>query len=128
MTTRLTDSATRRATVAMLRSLGATEVVVRTAVPVSDDQRGLGLQQFEVAEARLANALVRQTNENPLRLEIVVSADEVEAKLGVTDEDASSALRELAGINWGNRLLRVASVEPELFAGTAYLYRIVAEA
>lgn len=128
MTTRLTDSATRRATVAMLRSLGATEIVVRTAVPAGNDQRGLGLQQFEVAEVRLANALVRQTGDKPLKLEIVVAASEVEAKLGIGDEDAAAALRNLAGVTWGDHRLRITGVAPGLFAGCAYLYRIFAEA
>lgn len=128
MTTRLSDSATKRTAVAMLRSLGATEVIVRTAVATGNDPRGLGLQQFEVAEARLANSLVRQIGDKPLRLEIVVAASEVEAKLGVSDEDANEALRNLVGISWGDHLLRVTGVIPELFAGCAYLYRISAEA
>lgn len=128
MTTRLTDSATRRAAVAMLRSLGATEIAVRTALPIGNDQRGLGLQQFEVAEVRLANALVRQTGDKPLKLEIMVAASEVEAKLGVDDEDAAATLRNLAGVSWGDHLLHITGVAPELFAGCAYLYRIFAEA
>ncbi len=128
MTTRLNDSATKRAAVAMLRSLGATEVIVRAAVALGSDRRGLGLQQFEVAEARLANALVKQTNDKPLRLEIIVAASEVEAKLGTSNEDACAALRDLAGICWRDQLLRVTGVSPELFAGCAYLYRISAEA
>ena len=128
MTTRLTDAATRRAAVAMLRSLGATEIIVRTALPIGNDQRGLGLREFEVSETRLSNVLVRKIADSPLKLEIVVAAAEVEAKLGFTDMDASDTLRNLAAINWGEHLLKVTSVAPELFAGCAYLYRILAEA
>ncbi len=128
MTTRLSDSATKRAAFAILRSLGATEIVVRTALPIGNDQRGLGLQQFEVAEARLANVLVKQTGDKPLKLEIVAAASEVEAKLGVSDEDAMETLRDLDGVSWGDHLLHVTGVTPELFAGCAYLYRIFAEA
>ncbi len=127
MTTRLSDRAVQRAAVAMLRSLGATEVVVRTAVATGSDQRGLGLERFEVAEVRLANALVRQTSSSPLKLEIVVPSAEVEDKLGVGKEEACDALHQLVGVSWGDHLLRVVSVLPELVAGRAYLYRISAE-
>jgi len=128
MTTRLTEAATKRAAVAMLRSLGATEIVVRTAAAAAGDQRGLGLREFEVAEARLANCLVKQVSHSPLRLEIVVAAAEVDAKLPAAGADACDALRNLAGIRRGDQLLRVTGVKPELFAGCAYLYRISAEA
>lgn len=127
MTTRICESATKRAAVAMLRSLGATEVVVRTALPTNNDQRGLGLDQYEVTEVRLSGALVRRTSDSPLRIEIVVAATEVKTKLGIVDEDATDTLRSLAGVAWGDRLLRITSVTPEFFGGCAYLYKISAE-
>jgi hypothetical protein len=127
MTTTLSEAATKRAAVAMLRTLGATEIIVRTAVATGNDQRGLGLEKFEVAEARLSPALVKQVGDKPLRFEIVLPASEVKTKLNLDEAAAGDALRQLAGICWGDHLLRVTAVTAELFAGCAYLYKISAE-
>ncbi len=127
MTALISEIAARRAASAMLRALGGAEVVVRTAIPIGDERRGLGLGQYEVGEVRLQNALVKRTADEPTKLEIVVAAAEVETKLGVGNEDAHNALRNLAGVAWGGRLLHVTGVTADLFAGCAYLYRISAE-
>jgi hypothetical protein len=127
MTKTLSEAATKRAAVAMLRTLGATEVVVRTAVAIGNDQRGLGLEQFEVAEARLSPALVKQVSDKPMGFEILLPAAEVQTKLNLEEATACDALRQLEGICWGDRLLRVTGVTAELFAGCAYLYKISAE-
>ena len=54
--------APRRAVKAMLRALGGSEIAIRVAQPMGElDTRGLGLQQYDVSEIRLATAIVRQT-------------------------------------------------------------------
>lgn len=115
--------APRRAVSAMLRTLGGGEVWVRTKAPGGTvDTRGLGLQQYDVAELRLAPALVRENTEG--RWEVLLAANEVEACLGTTINGARGILLQSAALIWKTRLFHIEKVESEHFAGCEYLVRV----
>ena len=127
MTKTLSEAATKRAAVAMLRTLGATEVVVRTAVAIGSDKRASATSNCSRPNPRWSPALVKQVSDKPMRFEILLPAAEVQTKLNLEEATACDALRQLGGICWGDHLLRVTLVTAELFAGCAYLYKISAE-
>lgn len=118
--------APRRAVAAMLRALGGSEIAIRVGQPMGGlDTRGLGLQQYNVCEIKLSPAMVRQTKPSPdTQWEVVVPAAEIETKLGPDPEAVAISLRSGTAMVWNNKVLRIASVACEQFAGREYLYRI----
>lgn len=115
--------APRRAVSAMLRTLGGEEVWLRTTAPAgSVDTRGLGLQQYDVAEVRLTPALVRQSTEE--FWEVLLAANEVEISLGTTTNGARGILLQSSALIWKTRLFHIENVETEQFAGCEYLVRV----
>jgi hypothetical protein len=118
--------APRRAVVAMLRTLGGSEVTLRVVSPMGTlDTRGLGLQQYEISEVRLAPAILRQVRSAPdRRWEVLLPASEIEAKLGPDTDAIACALRVGTPMSWNGREFRIAEVACEQFAGREYLYRI----
>jgi hypothetical protein len=118
--------APRRAAAAMLRALGGSEVAIRVAEPMGElDTRGLGLQQYDVSEIKLGPAIVRQTKPVPdAQWEVVLPATEIEAKLGPDPGTIATVLRIGTTMLWDDKVLRIAAVSCEQFAGREYLYRI----
>jgi hypothetical protein len=116
----------RRAAVAMLRSLGGSEIVLRVSAPMGAvDTRGLGLQQYEIGEVQLTPAIVRQVKGAPSpQWEALLPATEVEAKLGPHADTIAAALHQNAEIVWNEKTLRIRDVSAEVFANCEYLYRI----
>jgi hypothetical protein len=118
--------APRRAAVAMLRSLGGAEITLRVSARMGTlDTRGLGLQQYDIAEVRLSPALVLQTKGAPdPQWEAILPAAEIESKLGPDSDAIAQALRPNAEIVRNGQVLRIRDVSSELFASCEYLYRI----
>ena len=116
----------RRAAAAMLRALGGAEISLRISAPMrAADTRGLGLQQYEIAEVRLSPAIVRQLKAAPNpQWEVLLPASEVEAKLGPDADSIAAALHTNAEMICNRKALRIRSVSAELFANCEYLYRI----
>ncbi len=119
--------APRRATTAMLRTLGGSEIVLRVSAPMGTvDPRSLGLQQYDVSEIRFSPAIVRQIKAAPTsQWELLLPATEVEDKLSPDADVIAAALHQNAEIVWNEKTLRIRGVSTELFANCEYLYRII---
>jgi hypothetical protein len=121
----------QRAAEAMLRSLGATRIMVRVSQPAIDStgsQLGLTCGGFE--DVPLAPVVVRGTamaaNET-VKVEVLISANAAMAaatERGV--EDVATWLLEAHGVLYHNKLLHIDSVIVDHFAGSEYLYHILA--
>jgi xanthine/CO dehydrogenase XdhC/CoxF family maturation factor len=121
----------QRAADAMLRSLGATRITVRVSQPGVDStgsQLGLACGGFE--DVPLSPVVVRSTamaaNET-VRVEVLVSANAAMAAATARGiEDVAPWLLEAHGVLYRNRLLHIDSVIVDHFAGSEYLYHILA--
>ena len=121
----------QRAADAMLRSLGATSITVRVSQPGVDStgsQLGLACGGFE--DVPLSPVVVRSTamaaNET-VRVEVLVSANAAMAAATARGiEDVAPWLLEAHGVLYRNRLLHIDSVIVDHFAGSEYLYHILA--
>jgi xanthine/CO dehydrogenase XdhC/CoxF family maturation factor len=121
----------QRAADAMLRSLGATRITVRVSQPGVDStgsQLGLACGGFE--DVPLSPVVVRSTamaaNET-VRVEVLVSANAAMAAATARGiEDVATWLLEAHGVLYRNRLLHIDSVIVDHFAGSEYLYHILA--
>ena len=121
----------QRAAEAMLRSLGATQVTLRVAEPPVDstsDQLGLICRGFE--DVMLYPVVVRGTamaSNETVKVEVLVSATAAQAAAAAHGiEDAATWLLEAHGLLYRNRLLHIDSVVVDHFAGSEYLYHILA--
>ena len=121
----------QRAAEAMLRSLGATRVTLRIALPAIDglgNQLGMTCVGFE--DVSLYPVVVRETTmfaNETVRLEVLVSATAASAAAttrGVAD--VATWLLEAHGVVYRDKLLHVDSVVVDHFAGSEYLYHILA--
>ncbi len=121
----------QRAAEAMLRSLGATRITVRVAQPATDSiaiQLGLASPQFE--DVTLYPVVVRSTamaaNET-VKVEVLVSATAALAAATARGiDDVATWLLEGHGVLYRNKLLHIDSVVVDHFAGSEYLYHILA--
>lgn len=121
----------QRAAEAMLRSLGATKITVRVLQPDVDStgsQLGLACGGFE--DVPLSPVVVRSTamaaNET-VKVEVLVSANAaVAAATARGVEDVATWLLEAHGVLYRNKLLHIDSVIVDHFAGSEYLYHILA--
>jgi xanthine/CO dehydrogenase XdhC/CoxF family maturation factor len=121
----------QRAAEAMLRSLGATKITVRVSQPDVDStgsQLGLACGGFE--DVPLSPVVVRSTamaaNET-VKVEVLVSANAaVAAATARGVEDVATWLLEAHGVLYRNKLLHIDSVIVDHFAGSEYLYHILA--
>jgi hypothetical protein len=121
----------QRAADAMLRSLGATSITVRVAqAPVNSTGNQLGMASGTFEDIMLFPVVVRSmtiaANET-LRVEVLVSATAALAAAtahGV--EDVTTWLLEAHGVLYRDKLLHVDSVIVDHFAGSEYLYHILA--
>ena len=115
----------------MLRSLGATRITVRVSQPGVDStgsQLGLACGGFE--DVPLSPVVVRSTamaaNET-VKVEVLVSANAaVAAATARGIEDVATWLLEAHGVLYRNKLLHIDSVIVDHFAGSEYLYHILA--
>ena len=115
----------------MLRSLGATRITVRVSQPAAGgtaNELGLGGGGFE--DVTLFPVVVRSTaiaSNETVKVEVLLSAHaaiaEAEAR-GV--EDVATWLLEAHGVLHRNKLLHIDSVIVDHFAGSEYLYHILA--
>jgi hypothetical protein len=121
----------QRAAESMLRSLGATRVTLRVALPAIDstgNQLGMACGGFE--DVSLYPVVVRSTTmfaNETVKVEVLVSASAASAAAtarGVAD--VATWLLEAHGVLYRNRLLHVDSVVVDHFAGSEYLYHILA--
>lgn len=121
----------QRAAEAMLRTLGATQVTVRVALPPIDstkDQLGLECSGFE--DVSLSPVVVRSTaiaaNET-MKVEVLLSATAAIAAAEARGiDDVATWLLEAHGVLYRNKLLHIDSVIVDHFAGSEYLYHILA--
>ncbi len=114
-----------RAAEAMLRALGGQTVTV--LFPIAADANELGLGATAAEEVPFAPVVVRSLppdDAGRARRELLFSATALAAR---TDGISGEALLQSAlGVRHHGRLLRIARVTPEFFAGSPYLYRVVA--
>jgi hypothetical protein len=116
-----------RAAEAMLRALGGAEITLCFPAQPAADQtaRELGLAEATVQEIRLAPVVVRAIASS--KSEFLVSAPALTQVVEQRQAESVPALLDsCVAMVWQGRALRLVSVTPEFFAGTAYLYRIIA--
>ncbi len=120
-----------RAAEAMLRALGGESVSllfpVATGTPDLADE--LGLVAAAVEEVAVAPVVVRALvpDNGHARRELLFAASAIRAQVDARSAATAEALFQSAvGVLHQGRLLRIVSVTPELFAGEAYLYRVLA--
>ena len=121
----------QRAAEAMLRSLGATRITVRVPQPTADstgNQLGMSCGGFE--DVSLFPVVVRSTamaSNETVKVEVLVSANAAVAaatERGI--DDVATWLLEAHGVLYRNKVLHVDSVIVDHFAGSEYLYHILA--
>ena len=121
----------QRAADAMLRSLGATQITVRMAQPMADSTAGeLGLTCGGFEDILLYPVVVRSTamaaNET-VKVEVLISATAALAAATTRGvDDVATWLLEGHGVLYRNRVLHIDSVIVDHFAGSEYLYHILA--
>ena len=125
------EQAAQRAADAMLRSLGATSVTLRVALaPVDSTSNQLGMVSGAFEDVTLFPVVVRSTaiaaNET-VKVEVLVSATAaLTAATAHGIEDVATWLLEAHGLLLHNKLLHIDSVIVDHFAGSEYLYHILA--
>jgi hypothetical protein len=125
--------AVMRAANAMLRALGGKEISLLFALPgMADDPAAqLGLVDPGVEEVRLSPVVTRNlatANTGPRRrVEFLVPASAVTPELSARSGGSGQSFFDMAlGVVYDAALFHIEGVATEYFAGTAYLYRVVA--
>lgn len=115
----------------MLRSLGATRVTLRVAQPPvgsTSDELGIICRGFEDVE--LYPVVVRSTamsSNETVKVEALVSGTAAQAAATAHGiDDVATWLLEAHGLLYRNKLLHIDSVVVDHFAGSEYLYHILA--
>jgi len=129
----IAGTAVLRAADALLRALGGDQIGLVLPLPTetgsNSTQLGLadpGVQQLTISPV-VARTLPAATTGPRVRLEFLISASAVAHAVDAAGAGSAQALFDLAlGIQFQADLLHVDSVSTEYFAGTAYLYRVVA--
>lgn len=122
-----TAPALARAAEALLRALGGETVSL--VFPVVADTNDLGLGAALTEEIAITPVVVRSLTpaDNRARREFLLPAAAVAAQIELRGADSADALFQSAlGVSHQGRLLHIASVTPESFGGSAYLYRVTA--
>jgi len=129
----VSGAAVLRAVDAMLRSLGGDQIsLLFAAVDMPDDAAAqLGLMDPGVAEVRFYPVVARNlptSNSGPRRrLEFLLSGSAVADAAVARNAASPQAMFDSAlGISFDGGLLHIEGVATEYFAGTAYLFRVVA--
>jgi hypothetical protein len=122
-----------RAADALLRALGGDQIALVLPMPTAtgSDSTQLGLVDPGIQQLTISPVVVRMLptpNTGPrVRLEFLISASAVANAVDAEGAESAQALFELAlGIQHQADLFHIESVSTEYFAGTAYLYRVVA--
>jgi hypothetical protein len=122
-----------RAADAMLRSLGGAEIcLLLPLMGVPDDPSAqLGLVDPGVEEVKLSPVVIRNlptANTGPRRrVEFLVPASAIARELSSRNVASGQALLDGAlGVIHDGELFHIEGIATEYFAGTAYLYRVVA--
>jgi hypothetical protein len=122
-----------RAADAMLRALGGAEVsLLLPAVAIAGDTSAqLGLVDPGVEEVKISPVVVRnlptENNGPRRRLELLLPASGVAAEATARNFASGQALLDASlGIIHQGELLHIEGSKTEYFAGTIYLYRVVA--
>ena len=115
----------------MLRKLGATSItlrVTRTAVDSTSSQLGMVSGEFE--DIKLSPGVVRSMSiaaNETVKVEVLLSATAARAAATAHGiEDVAIWLLEAYGVLYRDKLLHVDSVVVDHFAGSEYLYHILA--
>jgi hypothetical protein len=129
----IAGSAVMRAADALLRTLGGDQIGLVLPLPteIGTDSTQLGLTDPGVQQLTIFPVVVRTLpapSAGPrVRLEFLISASAVNDAVEAEGADSAEALFDLAlGIQHQADLFHIESVSTEYFAGTAYLYRVVA--
>jgi hypothetical protein len=122
-----------RAADALLRALGGDQIGLVLPMPTEtgSDSTQLGLVDPGIQQLTISPVVVRTLptpNTGPrVRLEFLISASAVANAVDDEGAESAQALFELAlGIQHQADLFHIESVSTEYFAGTAYLYRVMA--
>lgn len=126
-----------RAAEAMLRALGGSDVCFRVPALSTDASPGdgLGLAAPLTDDVAVAPAVVRALPPNGgvvVRFEVLLAPAALASQLAVRGQSAEEFLAEALGVlhplagGSAAPLLHIESVKAEMFAGEAYLYRVVA--
>lgn len=128
----IAGTAVLRATDALLRALGGDQVALVFPIPTTGGSNAeLGLSDPGVQTLPLSPAVVRTlsapSSGPSRRVEFLLSASAVANAVDAAGADSASVLFDLAlGVQCEGELLHIESVNTEYFAGTAYLYRVIA--
>jgi hypothetical protein len=125
------EQAAQRAADGMLRSLGATVVTLRVhQAPLDSTSNQLGLVSGGFEDVSLSPVVVRSlaiAKSETVKVEVLVSARAaVAAATAHGVEDVATWLLEAHGLMYQNKLLHIDSVVVDHFAGSEYLYHILA--
>ncbi len=120
-----------RAAEAMLRALGGEAVSLIFPMPAASDANtvGLGLGALAAQDVPISPVVTRSLppDSGRARREFLFTASAITAQLELRAIGSAEDLFQSAlGILHQGRLMHLASVTPELFGGSAYLYRVVA--
>ena len=122
-----------RAADALLRALGGDQIALVLPIPTEtgSDSTQLGLTDPGIQQLTISPVVVRTLpapNTGPrVRLEFLISASAVANAVDAEGAESAQALFGLAlGIQHQADLFHIESVSTEYFAGTPYLYRVVA--
>jgi hypothetical protein len=129
----IAGTAVLRAADALLRALGGDQIGLVLPLPTEtgSDTAQLGLTDPGVQLLTISPVVVRTLpapSAGPrVRLEFLISASAVANAVDEEGADSAQALFDLAlGIQHQADLFHIESMNTEYFAGTAYLYRVVA--
>jgi hypothetical protein len=122
-----------RAADALLRALGGDQIGLALPLPTEtgSDSAQLGLTDPGAQMLTISPVVVRTLpapSTGPrVRVEFLISASAVANAVDEEGADSAQALFDLAlGVQHQTDLFHIESVSTEYFAGTAYLYRVVA--
>ncbi len=120
-----------RAAEAMLRSLGGTEVSIRCPVAPAADaaKRELGLEGPVVENFAVSPVVVRtvaQVSDSRARYEFLFAPATLASYLADRRQTAEEFFAAAAGIVHDGRLLAIVDMTSDTFAGTPYLYHVIA--
>ena len=133
MTMPIAGTAVMRAADAMLRALGGGEIALILPMPgdVSGTSYELGLSDHGVQQYPLSPVIVRDLPTPACgpaqRLEFLLSVSAVANAVQAEGAASAQALFDVAlGIRYQGVLYHIESTTADYFAGTAYLYRVIA--
>ncbi|HWF39779.1 MAG TPA: hypothetical protein VG322_14750 [Candidatus Acidoferrales bacterium] len=129
----IAGTAVLRAADALLRVLGGNQIGLVLPLPTEtgSDSTQLGLTDPGVQQLTISPVVVRTLpapSTGPrVRMEFLISASAVASAVDAEGAASGEALFDLAlGIQFQTDFFHIESVSTEYFAGTAYLYRVVA--